>query len=71
MTRRPQSRSGTPLRLIAARSAALLREAVNPAKVLAWLCPRCGQWVPPRRFSIAAGLCRSCTTDLDPKGRHE
>jgi hypothetical protein len=56
------------LRRVASRSAALLREVTHPARVLAWLCPRCGEWVPPKEFSVTAGLCRCCQQQLDEKG---
>lgn len=69
MTQPTSAPAPTRLRQVATRSAALLRDAVNPTRVIAWLCPRCGRWVPPGRFSATAGVCRTCTQALDPERR--
>jgi hypothetical protein len=63
--RPPEPRS---LRRVASRSAALLRDALDAGRVVAWLCQRCGHWVPPTRFSAASGLCRMCTDRLNQAG---
>ncbi len=68
----PTTQTQTPpasrLRHLASRSAAMLREVTHPARVLAWWCPRCGTWVPPRRFNATTGTCRPCARRLHEEG---
>ena len=51
-------------RQLAVRSTAILRDITRPAYVLAWYCPLCADWVPPRSFALTTGTCRVCAHDL-------